>query len=125
MIQLDFNKSGGIIPAIAQDATSGEVLMLAYLNEEAWQKTLETGYAHYFSRSRGKIWKKGEKSGHVQKIKEIKVDCDSDTVLFVVQQHGGIACHEGYSSCFFRQVKDNELIITKEQIKKPDEIYRS
>lgn len=110
MIQLDFKKAGGLIPAVAQDAVTGEVLMLAYLNEEAWRETLATGRAVYFSRSRGKLWRKGEESGNVQIIREIRVDCDADTVLFKVKQKGGAACHTGHRSCFYRRVKDDRTL---------------
>lgn len=105
MINLDFTKSkDGLIPAIAQDWQTGEVLMLAYINEDSWKYSLETSNATYWSRSRKKLWKKGESSGNVQKIKEILVDCDEDTVIFKVEQIGDAACHEGYRSCFFRKV---------------------
>ncbi|HQR06881.1 MAG TPA: phosphoribosyl-AMP cyclohydrolase [Gemmatales bacterium] len=102
--QLDFDKSGGLIPAIAQDAASGKVLMLAWMNKEAYEETLRTGHAVYFSRSRNKLWRKGEESGNVQHVKQIMIDCDADTVLLVVEQVGGAACHEGYQSCFFRKL---------------------
>ncbi len=112
MVSLDFSKSpDGLIPAIAQDDESGEVLMLAFINEEAWRRSLETGYATYWSRTRGKLWQKGETSGHVQKIKEILVDCDHDTVIFKVEQAGGAACHTGYRSCFYRRIEGDELKI--------------
>jgi phosphoribosyl-AMP cyclohydrolase len=99
----DFAKAGGLVPVITQDAESRKVLMLAWLNAEAWQETLRTGWAHYYSRSRQKLWKKGETSGHTQKIVEIRIDCDLDTVLYLVEQKGP-ACHEGYASCFFRSL---------------------
>ena len=102
-IELDFQKCNGLIPAIAQDHESGEVLMLAYISPESWAETLASGYATYFSRSRNELWKKGETSGHLQKIKQILVDCDQDTVIFKVEQIGGIACHTGKRSCFFRE----------------------
>lgn len=95
MEELDFQKAGGIIPAVAQDYLSGEVLMLAYINPEAWQETLRTGRAVYFSRSRNRLWRKGEESGNVQIIKEILVDCDGDAVIYRVEQKGGAACHTG------------------------------
>ena len=104
MIKLDFEKCGGLIPAIAQDWKTGDVLMLAYINEESWQETLKSGFATYWSRSRSKLWKKGEESGNRQVIKEILVDCDEDTVIFKVDQIGGAACHEGYRSCFLRKL---------------------
>lgn len=100
----DFSKTGGLIPAIAQDAVTGEVLMLAYMNAEAWARTLQSGFATYFSRSRNALWLKGETSGHKQRIISIALDCDSDTVLLKVEQIGGSACHTGARSCFFRNV---------------------
>jgi len=124
MIELDFSKSAdGLIPAVAQDWSTGDVLMLAYINQEAWQKTLKTGVATYWTRSRKKLWVKGESSGHVQKIKEILVDCDLDTVVFKVEQVGGAACHEGYRSCFFRKVENDRLEVVGERVFDPDEVY--
>ena len=124
MIELDFSKSAdGLIPAIAQDWRSGEVLMVAYINAEAWKRTLETGVATYWTRSRKKLWIKGETSGHVQKIKEILVDCDLDTVVFKVEQIGGAACHEGYRSCFFRRVNGDKLAVTGERVFDPKSVY--
>ncbi len=111
---------GELIPAIAQDAETGEVLMLAYMNKEALQKTMETGKAHYWSRSRKKLWLKGESSGHVQMVKEIRIDCDEDTILMKVKQEGG-ACHMGYRSCFYR---DLEGRVIGEKIFEPDEVYK-
>ena len=99
---LDFEKTGGLVPAIVQDDDSGQVLMLAYMNKEAWEKTLASGKAHYWSRSRQKLWLKGGTSGHIQEVRAIHVDCDQDTVLLKVNQVGGAACHEGYESCFYR-----------------------
>ncbi len=125
MIELDFAKSGGLIPAIAQDWKSGEVLMLAYINEEAWNETLRTGHAVYWTRSRQKIWHKGESSGNVQLIKEILIDCDNDTVVFKVDQIGGAACHTGHPSCFFRKVLPNgELEVISTPVFDPDEVYK-
>ena len=125
MTQLNFEKGNGLLPAIAQDYKTGDVLMLAYINEESWQKTLETGKAHYWSRSRNKLWLKGESSHHVQIIKEILVDCDADTVVFKVEQLGGAACHKGYCSCFFRTVTEsNELQINQEPVFDPQEVYK-
>ncbi len=125
MVQLDFDKSpGGLLPAIAQDYTSGEILMLAYINKESWNKTLETGKAHYWSRSRNTIWLKGESSGHVQLVKEIRVDCDLDTVVLKVEQLGGAACHKGYRSCFFRIVDGEETLIDSERVFDPDKVYK-
>lgn len=112
MIQLAFAKNAqGMLPAIVQDAASGEVLMLAYINQLAWEKTLETGKAHFWSRSRNSLWLKGETSGHVQLIKEILVDCDQDTVIYKVEQLGGAACHTGYRSCFYRKVAGDQLVV--------------
>ena len=112
------------MPAIVQDHGTGEVLMLAYINELAWQKTIETGKAHYWSRSRDKIWLKGESSGHVQLIREIFVDCDLDTVVFKVEQLGGAACHKGYRSCFFRKFVDGDWQVTGELKFDPKEVYK-
>ena len=124
MIHLDFAKdSNGLLPAIVQDAESGDVLMLAYINKESWEKTLSTGKAHYWSRSRQKLWLKGESSGHVQLIREILVDCDEDTVVFKVEQLGGAACHKGYSSCFFRKVVSDDLEKIGERIFDPAVVY--
>lgn len=124
MIELDFNKSSdGLIPAIVQDDKTGEVLMLAYINESAWKKTNETGKAHYWSRSRNKLWLKGESSGNVQIIKDILVDCDRDTVVYKVEQLGGAACHKGYPSCFFRKIDAGELKVYQEPVFDPEEVY--
>ncbi len=118
-----FDKCGGLVPVIAQDWASGEVLMLAYMNREAWEKTLETGKVHYWSRSRQKLWLKGETSGHVQIVKELYVDCDADTILVKVEQLGGAACHTGHRSCFFRRVEGDKLIATGERLFDPEEVY--
>ena len=124
MIELNFAKdSDGLLPAIVQDAKSGEVLMLAYINRESWEKTLATGKAHYWSRSRQKLWLKGESSGHIQKIREILIDCDKDTVVFKVEQLGGAACHKGYCSCFFRRVVSGEVEIVGERVFDPAVVY--
>ena len=124
MVELDFAKGAdGLLPAIVQDAADGEVLMLAYINEESWQETLATGKAHFWSRSRQKLWLKGESSGHVQLVKEIFVDCDADTVVFKVEQLGGAACHKGYKSCFFRKVQGEDLEIVGELVFDPAEVY--
>src|SRR6201981_3393908 len=111
---IDCDKAGGLVPAIAQDADTGEVLMLAWMNREAYDETLRTGRACYWSRSRGKLWRKGEESGHVQEVREILVDCDADTILLKVHQIGGAACHEGYASCFFRRLESGELKVIAE-----------
>ena len=124
MIPLAFEKDDhGLVPAVVQDYTTGEVLMLAYINQQAWEKTLETGKAHYWSRSRNQLWLKGESSGHVQLIREIKVDCDQDTVVFRVEQLGGAACHKGYRSCFFRTVCENGLQVTQKKVFDPHQVY--
>ncbi len=119
----DFDKMGGLVPAIAQDALSGEVLMLAWMNKEAWDKTLETGQAHYFSRSRRALWHKGATSGHTQAIKAVRLDCDSDTILLLVEQNGGAACHKGYRSCFFRQWQQGAVSTCVPMIFDSKEIY--
>ncbi len=125
MITLDFSKSDdGLLPAVVQDWQTGDVLMLAYINEASWQKTLKTGMATYWSRSRQKFWVKGESSGNVQKIKEIYVDCDDDTVIFKVEQIGGAACHLGYRSCFFRRVDGDSLTVVGERVFDPAEVYK-
>ncbi len=121
---IDFNKSGGLIPVIAQDYESGEVLMLAWMNKEAYEETLRTGRACYYSRSRGRLWRKGEESGHVQEVREIAIDCDADTILLKVHQIGGAACHEGYRSCFFRRVTGGRLEIVGERVFDPEKVYK-
>ena len=123
VLRLDFTKGGGLLPAIAQDWETGEVLMMAYMNAEAWEATLRTGKVHYWSRSRGKLWLKGETSGHVQLLREAYVDCDNDTILVKVEQLGGAACHTGYRSCFYRRVGDGSLVVTGEKVFDPKEIY--
>jgi phosphoribosyl-AMP cyclohydrolase len=124
MVELNFNKSAdGILPAVVQDHTTKEVLMLAYINKLAWEKTLETGKAHYWSRSRQKLWLKGETSGHVQIIHDILVDCDDDTVIYLVEQLGGAACHTGHRSCFFRRVTDKGLVVEGEPLFDPAKVY--
>jgi phosphoribosyl-AMP cyclohydrolase len=119
---IDFNNlkyENNLIQAIAQDAETKEVLMCAYMNKEALQKTIETGYAHYWSRSRKKLWKKGESSNHLQKIVEIRIDCDMDAILMLIKQEGG-ACHTGYRSCFYRTIEGE---IVGEKVFEPDEVY--
>ena len=119
----DFEKGGGLLPAIAQDAESNEVLMMAWMNPESFAETCQTGWATYYSRSRGKLWRKGEESGHRQRVVSIHVDCDADTILLKVQQQGA-ACHEGYRSCFFREYRDGNLIINQPRLATPEEIYK-
>lgn len=123
MLKPDFAKGGGLVPAIAQDVASGEVLMLAYMNELAWEKTLETGEAHYWSRSRSKLWHKGGTSGHVQKVQSVRLDCDLDTVVLLVEQVGGAACHEGYRSCFFREVTKGGVVECSPKVFDPEKVY--
>ena len=118
----DFEKAGGLVPAIAQDAENGQVLMMAWMNREAFDETLATGRAVYFSRSRNKLWRKGEESGHQQQVESIFIDCDADTVLMKVHQHGA-ACHEGFRSCFFRQISQDKTEIIGERLVNPDDVY--
>jgi phosphoribosyl-AMP cyclohydrolase len=124
MVKLDFNKIGGLVPAVIQDHLTGEVLMLGFMNEESWNLTLKQGTVVFYSRSRKKLWKKGETSGHVQIVKEIRVDCDDDALLIKVEQVGGAACHTGYRSCFFRKLDGNDLIEDGLLVFKPEEVYR-
>jgi len=120
----DFSKADGLVPAIAQDAQTGEVLMMAYMNAESYAETLATGRAVYYSRSRKRLWRKGEESGNVQQVHEVYVDCDADTILLKVRQIGDAACHEGYRSCFFRRVTPEGLQIVGERLFDPAEVYR-
>jgi len=112
MMTIDWNKNP-LIPAIAQEASTGEILMLAYMNEEAYNLTLSTGYAHYYSRSRQRLWKKGESSNHTQEIVDVLIDCDADTIVLKINQNG-VACHTGRKSCFFTSVTQNKIILEKE-----------
>src|SRR5438552_229486 len=121
---IDFEKAGGLIPAIAQDADTGQVLMMAWMNREAFEETQRTGRACYFSRSRGRLWRKGEESGHVQEVREIHIDCDADTILMKVKQVGGAACHEGYATCFFRRVEGERLQVVGERVFDPKQVYK-
>ena len=123
MATLDFSKAGGLVAAIAQDADTGEVLMLAWMNREAFDETVRTRRAVYFSRSRNRLWRKGEESGHFQEVTDIFIDCDADTVLLKVRQIGGAACHEGYKSCFFRRLTNGELTVTGERVFDPKTVY--
>ena len=123
-MDLDFDKLDGLIPAIVQDARSGEVLMLGFMNEEAYAETLSTGAVTFFSRTRGKLWRKGESSGHVLRVREIRVDCDADTILVRVDPVGPGVCHEGYRSCFFRRLHENgDADIVEERTFDPDAVY--
>lgn len=123
MIELNFKKTGGLIPAIAQDFASGEILMLAYMNQEAFDATLSSGRATYYSRSRQTLWVKGETSGNVQQVKEIRIDCDNDTVLLKVEQVGGAACHTGHRSCFYKKIENGSIREIGEPIFDPEEVY--
>ncbi len=123
MIRLDFDKTGGLIPAIAQDNSSGEVLMMAYMNQAAFEATLSTGTATYYSRSRQELWIKGETSGNVQRVKEIRIDCDDDTILLKVEQIGGAACHTGHRSCFHKKIENGSVRIIGEPLFDPKEVY--
>ncbi len=115
----------GLIPAIIQDEQTGEVLMVAYMNRTSLEQTIETGKTHFWSRSRQKYWMKGEESGHVQQVKSVYTDCDADTVLIKVEQVGGAACHEGYRSCFFRQLDENQTWrVIAEKVFDPQEVYK-
>ena len=124
MNPLNFDKAGGLVSAIAQDAATGEVLMIAWMNREAYEETVRTGRAVYFSRSRNKLWRKGEESGNVQEVKEIYIDCDADAVLLKVNQIGGAACHEGYKSCFFRRVDGDHLTVMGTRVFDPKDVYK-
>ena len=123
MIQLAFDRKDGLVPVIVQDNASGQVLMLAYMNAEAWRQTLATGKATYFSRSRQKLWIKGETSGHIQRIKAVFIDCDQDTVLLKVEQVGGAACHTGFATCFHRRVVDGGIQTEGQRVFDPAEVY--
>ncbi len=123
MITLDFKKTGGLIPAIVQDYETGEVLMLAFMNQDAWNATLSSGKATFFSRSRQTLWVKGETSGNVQRVMEIWIDCDNDTVLLKVKQLGGATCHTGHRSCFHKKVEDGSIRIIGEPVFDPKEVY--
>ena len=124
MIKPDFAKEGGLLPAIAQDFATGKVLMMAFMNEEAWDETCRTKHAVYYSRSRKKLWRKGEESGNHQVIREIRVDCDQDTVIYMVDQIGGAACHTGHRSCFFTKVDpDGSCSEVGKQLFDPEKVY--
>ena len=122
-MNLDFSKLGGLAPAVIQDHATGRVLMVGFMNEEAFLKTVETGYATFFSRSRNELWLKGESSGHRLVVKEISTDCDRDTVLVKVEVLGPGVCHHGYESCFYRTLKHGEWVVTEERTYDPDAVY--
>jgi len=124
MTEPDFKNGEGLLPAVVQDHQTGEILMLAYMNQASWRKTLETGKAHYWSRSRQSLWLKGETSGHVQLVREIRLDCDGDAILLKVEQLGGAACHTGHRSCFYRKWDDVDFVVDRERIFDPKEVYK-
>ena len=121
--EIDFAKGGGLVTAIAQDHASGEILMVAFMNEESFDRTLATGQVHYWSRSRGELWFKGEQSGNTQQLKSIYIDCDGDVVLLKVEQKGEAACHTGRRSCFFRKLEAGRYQIVSEPLFDPKEVY--
>jgi phosphoribosyl-AMP cyclohydrolase len=123
MVELDFTKLDGLVPAIAQDWQTGEVLMVAFMNKESWELTLKTGIMHYWSRSRSKLWKKGESSGNIQEVKELRIDCDEDCVLAKVRQIGDAACHTGYRSCFYRVVEAGGIRVEGVRVFDPADVY--
>lgn len=123
MDDVDFAKAGGMVPVVVQEADSEEVLMLAYMNEEAYQKTVETGKAWFYSRSRNRLWMKGETSGHVQEVIGLYIDCDNDTILLKVRQNGGAACHTGRKSCFYRQWQGDKWEEISDPLFDPDKVY--
>ncbi|MGH8743704.1 MAG: phosphoribosyl-AMP cyclohydrolase [Burkholderiales bacterium] len=114
----------GLVPVVVQETGSGKVLMFAWMNREALQRTVKSGEAVYWSRSRKKLWRKGEESGHVQKVKDIRLDCDQDVLLLTVEQVGGIACHTGRHNCFFHKLRDGKWVVTDPVIKDPKEVYK-
>ena len=123
MIELDFTKLDGLVPAVAQDWHTGEILMVAFMNKESWELTLQTGIMHYWSRSRSKLWKKGESSGNIQEVKELRIDCDADCVLAKVRQIGDAACHTGYRSCFYQVVEGGTLRVDGVRVFDPADVY--
>ena len=122
-MKLDFTKFDGLLPAVVQDAVSKRVLMVGFMNDEAWRKTRETGFVTFYSRSRNKLWMKGESSGHRLVVKEIRSDCDLDTVVITVDAQGPGVCHEGYESCFFRKLEGDEWVVTDERAYDPNAVY--
>ena len=125
MIKLNFEKTDGLIPAIVQDFKTGDVLMLAYMNQDAWNATLSTGNATYYSRSRQKLWVKGETSGRLQRVKEIRIDCDDDTVLLKIEQIGEAACHTGHRSCFHKKIENGSITVEGKPLFDPKEVYKT
>ena len=125
MIELDYSKLNGLVPAVVQAHDTDEVLMLGFMNREAWEKTLATGLATFYSRSRNALWTKGKTSGNLQRVKEIRIDCDRDSVLLKVEQVGGAACHTGHRSCFYQRVEKDTVVIVGEPVFDPEEVYKT
>ncbi|MBI2818682.1 MAG: phosphoribosyl-AMP cyclohydrolase [Acidobacteria bacterium] len=123
MMELNFSKGGGMLPAVVQEAGTGKVLMLGYMNEEAYRETLQSGNVTFFSRSQNKLWMKGESSGHVLKVKDVLVDCDLDSLVVIAEQLGPGTCHEGYRTCFFRRVKGDDLVEVEPRVFDPKVVY--
>lgn len=124
MVTLNFDKLGGLVAAVAQDFRTGDILMVAFMNQEAWETTLATGRATYYSRSRKGLWVKGETSGHTQIVKEILIDCDHDAVVLKIEQIGGAACHTGHRSCFHQRIQNGSIQIVGKPIFDPEEVYQ-
>jgi phosphoribosyl-AMP cyclohydrolase len=122
-MELNFSKTGGMLPAVVQEAGTGKILMLGYMNEEAYRKTLQSGNVTFFSRSRNKLWMKGESSGHVLKVKEVLVDCDLDSLVVIAEQLGPGTCHEGYRTCYFRRVDGDSLVEVEPRAFDPKAVY--
>jgi phosphoribosyl-AMP cyclohydrolase len=122
-MKLNFEKMGGLLPAVIQDAKDGEVLMVGFMNEDAFRRTVETGNATFYSRTRNKLWTKGETSGHKLVVKEINIDCDEDTLVLKVEALGPGACHNGYRSCFYRTLRDGEWVENQKPVFDPESIY--
>jgi phosphoribosyl-AMP cyclohydrolase len=116
--------TAGLVTAVAQDAASGRVLIVAWMNRESLALTAATGFAHYFSRSRGRLWKKGEESGHLQRVRELRLDCDADVIVLLIDQAGGIACHTGRESCFYRRFEQGRWVVVDPVLRAPEDIYR-
>jgi phosphoribosyl-AMP cyclohydrolase len=125
MTEPDFSRGvNGLLPAIAQDAKTHQVLMFAWMNREAYQETIASGFATYFSRSRNRLWRKGEESGHRQRMVEVRIDCDADCILILVEQTGA-ACHEGYASCFFRKLESHQFVVDQSILIEPKDVYKT
>ena len=125
MTEPDFSRGvNGLLPAIAQDAKTHQVLMFAWMNREAYQETIASGFATYFSRSRNRLWRKGEESGHRQRIVEVRIDCDADCILILVEQTGA-ACHEGYASCFFQKLESHQFVVDQSILIEPKDVYKT